>query len=88
MTYVCNQSEPFEQYFVGDHPGTIPVEFGKIPISGIRAEVVCSFPYIIHCKTVPLQNFTVLSVHFQCIVSVLPVCFQYIASLLVAYCQT
>ena len=37
---------------VGDHPGTIPVEFGKIPISGSREEVVCSFPYIIQCKVV------------------------------------
>jgi len=34
-------------YFLGDHPGTIPVEFGQIPISGSREEVVCSFPYII-----------------------------------------
>jgi len=25
---------------VGDHPGTIPVEFGRIPISGSREEVV------------------------------------------------
>jgi len=37
---------------VGDHPGTIPVEFGKIPISGSREEVVCSFPNIIQCKIV------------------------------------
>jgi len=35
---------------VGDHPGTIPVEFGKIPISGSREEVVCSFPNIIQCE--------------------------------------
>jgi len=35
---------------VRDHPGTIPVEFGQIPISGSREEVVCSFPYIIQCK--------------------------------------
>jgi len=26
--------------FVGDHPGTIPGEFGKIPISGSREDVV------------------------------------------------
>jgi len=38
--------------FVEDYPGTIPVEFGKIPISGSRKEVVCSFPYIIQCKIV------------------------------------
>jgi len=25
---------------VGDHPGTIPVEFGQIPISGSREDVV------------------------------------------------
>jgi len=25
---------------VGDHPGIIPVEFGQIPISGSREEVV------------------------------------------------
>jgi len=46
---------------VGDHPGTIPVEFGKIPISGSREEVVCSLPYIIQCKIVTpghnLNNF-------------------------------
>jgi len=37
---------------VEDHPGTIPVEFGQISISGSREEVVCSFPYIIQCKIV------------------------------------
>jgi len=37
---------------VGDHPGTIPVEFGKIPINGSRDKVVCSFPYVIQCKIV------------------------------------
>jgi len=26
--------------FVGDHPGTIPVQFGQIPISGLREDVV------------------------------------------------
>ena len=25
--------------FVGDHPGTIPVQFGQIPISGTRGDV-------------------------------------------------
>jgi len=40
---------------VGDHLGIIPAEFGRIPISGSREEVVCSFPYIIQieCKIVP-----------------------------------
>jgi len=30
---------------VRDHPGTIPVEFDQIPISGSREEVVWTFPY-------------------------------------------
>jgi len=38
--------------FEGDHPGTIPVQFGWIPISGSREEVVWTFPYIIQCKIV------------------------------------
>ena len=33
---------------VGDHRGTIPIEFGQITISGSREDVVWSFPYIIH----------------------------------------
>jgi len=37
---------------VGDHLGTIPVEFGQIPISSSREEVVWSSPYIIQCKIV------------------------------------
>jgi len=37
---------------VPDHPGSIPVEFGQIPISGSREEVDCSFPYITQCKIV------------------------------------
>ena len=37
---------------VGDYPGTIDVEFGKIPISGSREEVIWTFPYIIQCKIV------------------------------------
>jgi len=39
---------------VGDHPGTIPVEFGQINISGSREDVVWTFPYIIQCKLWPL----------------------------------
>jgi len=35
---------------VGDYPGIIPVEFGQIPISDSREEVVWSFPYIVQCK--------------------------------------
>jgi len=34
---------------VGDHPGTIPVQFGRIPISGSREEVLSTFRYIIQC---------------------------------------
>ena len=37
---------------IGDHPGTIPVEFGQISISGPREDVVWSIPYIIQCKIV------------------------------------
>jgi len=36
---------------VEDHTGTIPVEFGQIPISGSQA-VIWSFPYIIQCNIV------------------------------------
>ena len=28
VTYLRNQSEPFEQFLVDDHTGTLPVEFG------------------------------------------------------------
>jgi len=37
---------------IGDHPGIIPVEFGQIPISGSRLEVIWSFPYIFQSKIV------------------------------------
>jgi len=37
---------------VGDHPETIPVEFGQNTISGSREDVVWTFPYIIQCKIV------------------------------------
>ena len=37
---------------VGDHPGTIPVEFGQITMSGSREDVVWTFSYIIQCKIV------------------------------------
>ena len=37
---------------VGDNPEIIPVEFGQIPISSSREEVVWIFPYIIQCKIV------------------------------------
>ena len=36
MAYLCNQSEPFEQFW----KGTISIEFGQIPISGSREDVV------------------------------------------------
>jgi len=37
---------------VGDHPGTITVEFGQITINGLREDVISTFPYIIQCKIV------------------------------------
>jgi len=37
---------------VGDHPGIIPAEFGQIPISGSREEVVWTFTLIIQGKIV------------------------------------
>ena len=52
MTYLCNQSEPFEQFWWGDHPEAISVEFGRIPISGSRKNGVLTCPYIIQYKIV------------------------------------
>jgi len=46
---------------VGDHPGIIPAEFGQIPISRSREEVVCSFPYIIQCKIVTPRAGSILT---------------------------
>jgi len=37
---------------VENNIGTIPVEFGHIPISSSREDVVWTFPYIIQCKSV------------------------------------
>jgi len=37
---------------VEDYPGTIPVEFGQIPIKGSKYEVIWNFPYIIQSKIV------------------------------------
>jgi len=47
-TYPTNQNHL--NILVGDHPGTIPVEFGQITISGSREDVVWTFPYIIQCN--------------------------------------
>ena len=52
MTTYANNLNRWKK-FVGDHPGTIPVEFGQIPISSSGEEVVRSFPYIIQCKMWP-----------------------------------
>jgi len=41
--YATNQNHL--NNFVGDHPGTIPVQFGQIPISDSREEVVWTFLY-------------------------------------------
>jgi len=49
-TYATNQT--IWTISVRDHPGTIPVEFDQIPISGSREEVVWTFPYKIQCKIV------------------------------------
>ena len=40
---------------VEDYKGTIPVEFGQIPISVARKEVVIRFPYIIQCE-IPISG--------------------------------
>jgi len=37
---------------VRDHPGTISVKFGQIPVSSSREKVVWSFPNVIQCKIV------------------------------------
>ena len=37
VTYLCKQFEPFK---VGGHQGIIPAEFGQIPVSGSREDVV------------------------------------------------
>jgi len=49
-TYATNQNHL--NNFRRGPPGTIPVQFGQIPISGSREDVVCSFPYIIQFKIV------------------------------------
>jgi len=46
---------------VGDHPGTIPVEFSQIPISRSREDVVWTFPYIIQSKTVTPGERSILT---------------------------
>ena len=37
---------------VGEHPRSIPVEFGQITISGSREDVVWTFPYTFQYKIV------------------------------------
>ena len=39
-------------FLVGDHPETIRVVFGQIPIGGSREDVVWTLPYITQCKIV------------------------------------
>jgi len=46
---------------VGDHPGTIPVEFGQITISGSKEDIVWTFPYIIQCKIVTSEAGSILT---------------------------
>jgi len=47
---------------VWDHPGMIPAEFGQIPISGSREQVVWSFPYIFQCKGLGSLPFSALPI--------------------------
>jgi len=47
--------------FVGDYPGTIPVQFGQIIISGSREEVVWTFPNLMQCKIVTPGAGTILT---------------------------
>jgi len=51
---------------VGDHPGTIPVEFSQITISGSREDVVWTFPDIIQCKIVTPGAGSILTPNFVC----------------------
>jgi len=44
-----------------DHPGIIPNECGKSPISGSRVEAIWSFPYIIQCKIVTPRPSSILT---------------------------
>jgi len=50
---------------VGEYPGIIPAEFGQIPISRLREEVVCSFQYIIQRKIVTPGQWLILSPEAQ-----------------------
>ena len=49
---LMQQTETFGTTLIGDHPWTIPLEFGQIHISSSREDVVWTFPYIIQCKIV------------------------------------
>ena len=46
---------------VGDHPGIIPAEYSQIPISGLREEVIWSFPYILQCKIMTSEPSSILT---------------------------
>ena len=46
---------------VGDHPGTIPVEFSQITTSDSREDAVWTFPYIIQCKIVTPGAVSILA---------------------------
>ena len=52
VTYIGKPIKTIWTILVRDYPGTIPVEFDQIPISGSREDVVWTFPYIIQCKIV------------------------------------
>ena len=49
---------------VGDHPGTIPVEFGQITISGSRDNAVWTFPHLIQCEIVTPGAGSILKIAF------------------------
>jgi len=46
---------------VGDHTGTIPVQFGQITIGGSREDVVWTFTYIIQSKIVTPEAGSILT---------------------------
>jgi len=46
---------------IEDHPVTIPVVFGQIPISSSREDVIWTFLYIIQCKIVTPGTGSILT---------------------------
>jgi len=48
-------------FLLEEQPGTIPVEFGRINLSGSREDVVWTFAYIIQCKIVTPEAGSILN---------------------------